>query len=183
MASGFDAKNVPDIGQTAVVPNDYRARLMYYLKCVNSVLELDIPKMEYFTNYNNYLFLTPEKCDILFQLLMIFTPEFLIDKVFFASDELCGNANNKFFELAVAGVGLSFSVPRSIVIGGKSTKVKKWMAYKRRWILEYYVNPMLEFHESRLSVKRINMRVDIEVLDVLGRRPPPPDVVLCCNIL
>ena len=175
MASGFDAKKVPDIGQTAVVPNDYRARLMYYLKCVNSVLELDIPKMEYFTNYNNYLFLTPEKCDILFQLLTLFAPEFLIDKVFIPSDEMCGNSNNKFFDLSVIGY---VCVPESIIIGGKNTKVKKWMAFKRKWIVDYYLNPLVEFQNARFREKGINARIDF-----LGGRPAPPDVVVCCNIL
>ena len=73
---------------------------------------------------------------------------------------------------------LNFSVLESIVIGGKSTKVKKWMAFKKKWIADYYLNPLVEFQNSCFRAKGIHVRIDL-----LGGRSEPPDVVVCCHTL
>ena len=179
MTSGFDAENLPEISQTEDVPTDCRAQVMYYLKCVNSVLELDIPRMEFFTDYNNYQALTPEDSDTIIRLLLLLSPEYLVGKVFIPNDKMCG-ISSRFHELSVNGTGYTFSVPQSTMIGGKSTRVKKWMAYNDTWIMEYYVKPLLEFQNSVWSSRGINAR--LEIVELLSRGQKTPNIV-CCNIV
>ena len=52
-------KGIKATGQTASVPNDDVARLMYYFKCVVSVINYSgIDKL---TNYKNYIWVPGEK--------------------------------------------------------------------------------------------------------------------------
>ena len=64
----------------------------------------------------------------------------LSDKEIFHNEELCGDSNNKFFELSVAQTRLA--VTDSILIGGQRRQVQKIMLFKLGWIDTYWGAPM-----------------------------------------
>ena len=70
-------KGIKATGQTASVPNDDVARLMYYFKCVVSVINYSgIDKL---TNYKNYKSLTVDDMALLFKFVLIFNPELFVE--------------------------------------------------------------------------------------------------------
>ena len=79
---------------SVTVPNDNKAKLMYYLNCTCSVLQLDDPRINRLTQYNNYR-LGGDETDALVALCYLLSPDVLLDKCIFHSEEMCGNSSNK----------------------------------------------------------------------------------------
>ena len=53
---------------------------------------------------------------------------------------MCGDSNNAFFELSAVQHNLLLT--DTILIGGQRRSVKKIMAYKRQWVLNFWVDPV-----------------------------------------
>ena len=134
-------------GTATNIPNNPRARLMYYLSCVSSVLQLDNPNVNRLKNYSRYFALDEEDETLLLYLVILLSPDELIGKVFFPSDELCGNSNNEFFE--ISRVSHLFAVQQNIVIGGERKRVVKIMTFKQSWMHQNYINPMRAIQQQR----------------------------------
>jgi len=150
MAEGFIASR-DEIGlkrtsSKTSVPAYPKAKLMYYFKCVCSVLELR--NLARFTNYSNFHNLSEEDTDALLKLIVFFSPDELIGKVFFQSDELCVNYTNEFYELEK--ISHIFGVTDSVLIGGQTKRVVKIMTFKRVWLENNYLEPF-RFYAHRLS--------------------------------
>ena len=144
--SGFQRNQIEieKTGITCQVPNTVRAHLMYYLKCVNNVLDLsEISNINYFTDYQNYHRLDQEDMKKLLFLCYMFDPDTL-DQVFHQVDD-CGDASNEFYQ--ITNNQLNMVAGSGIVIGGVRRKVLKMMVYKRSWIIKNYHTPMRELAE------------------------------------
>ena len=89
-------------GQSTSVPDNPRAKLMYYLNCVTTVLEMSDPVLDRLKNYDRYYSLDDEEEEILLRLVCVLRPTLFMGKVFFPSDELCGDSSNEFFEVTHA---------------------------------------------------------------------------------
>ncbi len=149
MAAGFvrERVGIKPVGGTCSVPNNRKAKLMYYMSCVKSVLELDDPNIAQFTDYSNYQNLSEPATDALLKLAVAFSPNELVGKVFFQNEDL-DTSNNKFFELE--HVTDTIAVQGSVLVGGQRKRVAKIMMYKRLWLQDNYFNPM-ESYQVRLA--------------------------------
>ena len=77
-------------GEPVNVANDPRAKLMYYLQCVSTLLELDDAGLRSLIAAGQHHTLTAAEETVLLRLALLFSPDELDNKVFFESDERCG---------------------------------------------------------------------------------------------
>ena len=135
---------VKEIGITVSIADDPRAKLMYYLSCVFTVIGRDgLPdELLRLSRYQNYRSLAQQDSIKLLVLAKELSPDMLLDKVFFANSALCGNSSNEFFEVSV--VSTTMVVASSIMVGGRQCRVRKIMAFKDTWLVKNYINPILQ---------------------------------------
>ena len=147
--AGFVAQRVGmrDVSRTVTVPDNARAKLMYYLSCVKTVIQLNDSPLRRLTDYHNYQLLTDPEIDALLAMVILFSPDELLGKVFFP-DEDCGGWNNQFFELTA--VSHMLAVTDNILIGGERKRVAKVMFFQRSWLDNNYLTPLRSF-EGRLQ--------------------------------
>lgn len=137
---------VRQFGTTVTVPANPKAKLMYYLDCICTVMDLsDERNLTKLRDFRNYHALTEAETDALIALALLLSPEELTGKVIFQDDEMCGSSSNTFYELS--SVHDSLVLTDSIVIGGQRRTVKKIMAYTREWFYKNWYTPMLSFTE------------------------------------
>lgn len=135
--------HVKPTGTTANVPENPRAKLMYYLNCVCSALQLDSSdtrNIARLRNYQNYSSLTEEEKSELLVLCAMLSPDVLLNKVFFQNDQMCGDSSNKFYDLVT--VSNQLVVSSSIVIGGQTKNISNIMTFKMYWLRTYYLEPI-----------------------------------------
>ncbi|CAB3981267.1 Hypothetical predicted protein [Paramuricea clavata] len=148
MALAFRSREigVKDTSHAANVPDNPKARLMYYVGCVEGVLKSSTehvgPK---YMDYNNY-YLSDDETRTLISFCETFSPSFLEDKCFFRSPELCQGKPNRFLELS--SKELTFATARSVVVMGKEAFVAKIMVYNDTWRRYYYDDPLYEVKRS-----------------------------------
>ncbi|KAL3863091.1 hypothetical protein ACJMK2_004867 [Sinanodonta woodiana] len=131
---------VRDIGHNVAVPNDPRAKLMYYLSCMTTVLDLnDDPDLYRLTNYDAY-FLSEDNTARLLTLCLLLSPEVLLNKCIFQDDEMCEDSENKFYE--ISAVRKQLLLTNSIIIGGQQRAVHKIMTFKMSWLETYWREPI-----------------------------------------
>ena len=147
--AGFVSKRigVKDITRNVTVPNNSKAKLMYYLSCVKTVIQLDDSTLQRLTDYHNYHLLTDPETDALLAMVVLFSPDELLGKVFFP-DEDCGGRNNQFFELSA--VSHMLAVTDNVLIGGERKRVAKVMFFQRSWLDNNYFTPLRSF-QGRLQ--------------------------------
>ena len=138
---------IKDTTCTATVPENPKAKLMYYLHCVATVIQLDDPNISRLRNYGSYYLLSDAEIDALLVLILLLSPDELIGKVFFPSED-CGGRTNQFFELSAATHMLAVS--DNVLIGGESKRVANIMFFQRRWMEDNYISPLRSL-ESRLQ--------------------------------
>ncbi|KAK2553996.1 hypothetical protein P5673_024706 [Acropora cervicornis] len=85
--------------------------------------------------------------DALLAMVILFSPDKLMGKVFFP-DEDCGGRTNQFFELS--SVSHMLAVTDNILIGGERKRVAKVMLFKMSWLENNYLTPLRSF-EGRLQ--------------------------------
>ena len=118
-------------GSTCSVPDNPKAKLMYYLNCLCSVLNLDDEDVDIkrLRDYSNYWRLTDEETDLLIMLCGVaLKPDVLLNKCIFQNDALCGDSSNEFYELEAVSDRLL--VAGSVMIGGRTKRVSKIMTFK-----------------------------------------------------
>ncbi len=136
-----------ETGSDASIPDNNIAKLMYYLNCICSLLDLDLedkPEIRRATDYKNYHRLNDDEIDKLLVLCILLSPDELEGKCIFQDDDLCGDCNNNFFK--ISEIKTSLLVSRSVLVGGESTEVQNIMVYKSRWMIEHYIGPIASFH-------------------------------------
>ena len=151
---------VRNIGTTATIPANPKAKLMYYLDCVATLIELDNPNLNRLRNFQNYYFLNDAETDALLTLVVLLKPDELIGKIFFPKEDL--PSNNEFYELSA--VSHMFAVSENMVIGGKRTRAAKIMCFKRCWLENFYITPIMSFQGRLERIAR----------GLPGRAPNPP---------
>ena len=85
--------DVKKTGTSTSVPNNPRARLMYYMSCVSTVMDLEEAGISRLTDYANYWRLDQSDTNYLIRLCLLFSPDQLLNEVFFLSTEI-DSANN-----------------------------------------------------------------------------------------
>ena len=129
-----------EFGRCITVADNPRAKLMYYLHSVTNVITLDDADVRRLRNYGNYASLTDDDTRTLLAIVVLLSPDELMDKVFFQSDELCGMYDNKFFE--VKQVSHVLAITGNVVIGGERKRVNKIMTFRKSWLRENYLEPL-----------------------------------------
>ena len=155
MMAAILSRTEVDMRQTGVivsVTNDNRAKLMYYLKSICTVLAItdESTLIQRLTDHQNYYKLTENEVDQLLLLCVLFHPDEMQGKCIFLSDELCGDSNNEFYSITAANQHLA--VTENVIIGGKVRIVKRIMTYKMAWIERFYLEPM---RQNRMRLERI----------------------------
>jgi hypothetical protein len=131
---------IKDITVTVNVPENDTALLMYYLNCVCQAIEYNDNNINRYRNYNNWSQLSNEDIRLLIVLCYTLSPDLFNNKVFFHSDALCGDMQNKFYE--ISQVRHQLLAVESIVVAGRTCRVNKIMTYKMCWMQNNYFNPM-----------------------------------------
>ena len=125
------------------VPNNPTAKLMYYLNCVNTTLDLvglDIAGIDYafvslIKDYEKYHLVTQMEKQQIFNIATALKPSILEGKVFFLT-ESAGDLTNAFYEINTTEVNVAAT--EEVVIGGVKKKVHQIMIYERRWMQDKY---------------------------------------------
>ena len=126
-------------GGTASVPNNPKARLMYYVDCICSVIDIDDGGLSRLRNYSNY-FLTGEQTDQLLVLAALLDPRELVNKVIFQSDAMCTDSSNQFYN--IHAVNRTLAVANSLIIGGVRRNTTKIMCFEMNWLERNYIEPL-----------------------------------------
>ena len=177
----YNRVKIIDISTNATVPNNDLAYLMYYLKCVFTVLKCN--QFSNLTNYNNFANLSDSDINQLMKLIKLFNPELMIKiKVFVLNEEL--DRSNRFFK--ITNESMNFHANQEIVIGGIVTNFAEIMVYRSKWLIDVYYSPL-----NRL-IKRVNSQQNLRTVNsiITPSNPyafsnPGPyrnDEVCCCNI-
>ena len=163
---------IKPMGTKVTVPGNPTAKLMYYLDCVAIVIQLDNPNLNRLRNYGAYHLLSDTEIDALLALVLLFSPDELIGKVFFPSED-CGGSRNKFLELS--SVTHMVAVSNNVLTGGERKRVAKIMLFKRCWLEDNYISPLLVF-QGRLQrlARGLPGRAPSAPRALLSSTPAPP---------
>ena len=172
---------IKDISSTVTVPNNPRAKLMYYLDCVAVVIQLDDANLTRLRDFRNHYLLNESEIDALLALVILFSPDELLGKVFFPSED-CGGRNNQFLELNA--VSHTLAVADNILIGGERKRVAKVMFFQRSWMECNYFSPIRSF-QGRLQrlAQGLPGRAPTPPRALPLPRPRTPPETCICNIL
>lgn len=157
---GMNRVGVQAYGEFTTIPDNYIAKLMYYLHCVSEVIQYDDIT---FTDYQNYHLLTVDELVGVYTLSMLLNPQLFIDaKIFIVDPELLfDNSGNQFYKITDETIGVH--VNEEIMIGGKTIKVLNVMACNQNWLLKYYYTPLNAINRMILEKKK-NMEYQNSVL-------------------
>ena len=161
---------IRDTSVSVSVPQNPKAKLMYYLNCVATVIQLDDPALSRLKNYQSYDSLSEGETDALLALVILLSPDELIGKVFFPSED-CGGHSNQFYELSA--VSHMLAVADNIVIGGERKRVGKIMFFKRSWMEHNYLTPIRSF-QDRLQRMARGLPGALPGPRIVHRPDPPP---------
>lgn len=129
-----------DTTVSVTVPNNDVARLMYYLNCVCQAIQYTDNDIDRYRSYTNWSALSNEEVRLLLVLCLTLSPDVFNNKVFFQSDALCDDFQNKFYE--ISQVRHQLLAVQSIVVAGRTHQVNKIMTYKMSWMRNYYLDPI-----------------------------------------
>ena len=90
---------VSPIGQITKVPDNDLARLMYYLSCVDTVI--DYNEIDKLSDFKNYYLLNLKETEILLKLVLLFNPKFFFEQGIFIIDPslLPSDSDNEFYQI------------------------------------------------------------------------------------
>ena len=128
------------IGERTSVPNNDLARLMYYLSCVDTVIQYD--EIDRLADYQNYYLLDVNDTVVLLELVLLFNPKFFIEKGIFILDEslLPYDLDNQFYKITDERIGMHIN--NQIIVGGRTVNVLKVMVCNEDWLFRNYINPL-----------------------------------------
>ena len=125
-----------------IVPDNDRAKLMYYLHCMCDVLSLeDIGyDLERLINFQQYKILSREEEKKLVTLCLLLSPDVMEGNCIFLNKEVCGIRNNRFFNICAART--TFACSETVCVGEFQVVVKQVMCFTPLWIIKNYFKPM-----------------------------------------
>ena len=107
MSTNYITKNIriKDSDKFTTIPDNTIAKLMYYLHCVSSVIDIIDPVL---TNYQNYKELTGEQLVEVYNNAKEYSPDkFLSHKIFIINQDLPNNSlENEFYEITEETIGI-----------------------------------------------------------------------------
>ena len=170
MIGNVQNSRVYAFGERTSVPNDNVAKLMYYLSCVDIVINYN--EIDRLTDYQNYDLLTKDDMVELFKLVLLFNPKIFIDAGIFIIDEslLPYDLDNQFYKITDERIGIY--VNDEIMIGGRNVKVLKVMVCNEDWLERNYYRPWKNLFELYDQYKRSQTRIVYYIPP-----PPPPEPV------
>ena len=138
---------VEAIGKAVSIPDNDYAKLMYYLSCVDTVINYG--KSDMLSDFQHYYLLNPAQKEVLLKSCEIFNPKIFIKAGVFIIDEklIPNNYDNQFYQITDQRIG--FHVNQEIVIGGRTVKVLKVMACNLNWLNKYYITPIKNIHSMK----------------------------------
>ena len=141
MSATYVMKNIriKAFGRYTTIPKNDMAKLMYYLHCVTSVIDIIDPVL---TDYQNYKELTGEQLMEVYNKAKEYSPDkFLSHKIFIINQDLPNNSlENEFYEITDETIGIH--ADKEIAIGGRISKVNKIMVCNNNWLSVYYYSPI-----------------------------------------
>ena len=164
----FNRMHVQEMDMEIVdIPDDDVAKLMYYLSCVDTVINYQ--GIDRLSDYQNYDSLSVDELILLFKLVLIFNPKYFVEKGVFIIDEnlLPDNLSNQFYKITDERIGIHIN--NEIFIGGRTVNVLKVMACNEDWLIQYYFTPWKNIFEAADRMQRYKQ---IEV------PPPPPQEIV-----
>ena len=169
MLGNVQNSRVYAFGERTSVPNDNVAKLMYYLSCVDIVINYN--EIDRLTDYQNYDLLTKDDMVELFKLVLLFNPKIFIDAGIFIIDEslLPYDLDNQFYKITDERIGIY--VNDEIMIGGRNVKVLKVMVCNEDWLERNYYRPWKNLFELYDQYKRSQTRI---VYYIPPPQPPEP---------
>ena len=190
MANFFGNRmGIKAIGQRTSVPDNDLARLMYYLSCVDTVIQYH--EIDRLTDYQNYDSLDVEDITVLLELVILFNPKFLVDKGIFILDEslLPNDLDNQFYQITDERIGIHIN--NEIMVSGRTVKVLKVMACDEEWIFRNYINPLKRAFNKEAEYERRRPIPPPQPVNIRPPKqsymPPPPapkrgkeDISCCC---
>lgn len=134
------------IGDTAIIPNNHIAKLMYYLHCVKNCVDVDITSR--LVDYKNYRLLSEiERRDVVIHAHR-FRPGVLRKVIFFEVEEdnyLLPNATNNFLAFNDPVVIGSFNLTSNLIlVDGQQFIIKQVMVFKYSWLHDYFIVPFAD---------------------------------------
>lgn len=139
--------SVERTGTTVSVPNHPIGRLMYYLSCVDNLVDFGLPSKV--TDYGHTSLLTYDDENAILVFAAILSPDvFVENKVMVNSDELCPDGGNEFYK--ITNTRAAVAATREFVIGGKTVHTLEIMAFTMSWLRRNYIEPM-EQYEKRIQ--------------------------------
>ncbi len=155
----FEIKNVKVkiFGKLVDIPNDPIAKLMYYLNCINEVINYESNTL---IDYENYKSLSIEEANFVYRLAKVLNPHKFTDAGIFRCEPNFNfnGSGNGFFKRT--DETKFFHVDENIMIEGKSVKVLNGMIYNNNWLSTYYYNPIDMIEErkrKRLGIEPVSM--------------------------
>jgi hypothetical protein len=151
--------SIKETGFTVSVPQNATAKLLYYLNCINCIIqlvELDYNFVSWVNDYKNCQSWTKtnqEKQKIL-RVARGFTPSILENKIFFKVTSLGDNSGYKFFEINSSEITVAAS--DEVFIGGLSKKIHKIMLYKSSWLQTNYYDAIRDLERELRQPIMIN---------------------------
>ncbi|KAL3863094.1 hypothetical protein ACJMK2_004870 [Sinanodonta woodiana] len=152
-----------DTSVHANVPEDPRGKLMYYLKCMCSVINLtDVhPEVQRLTDYHRYD-IGRNDIDTLIKMCQVLAPDKLENKCIFECPALCGSWSARFYEVneirqqvlsttattsitALAGKSALFAsatATATVILEGTCYSIMHILTYTNYWMEEYFRKPM-----------------------------------------
>ena len=163
MFGNFSNVKVQTFGERTSVPDDDVAKLMYYLSCVDTVINYN--EIDRLTDYENYDLLSVDSMAELFKLVLLFNPKIFIETGIFILDEylLPYGFDNQFYQITDERIGIH--VNNEIMIGGRTVQVLKVMACNQRWLDRNYFRPWNNLLDLTEKYQRYKTSFYI---------PPPP---------
>ncbi|CAG2198177.1 unnamed protein product [Mytilus edulis] len=117
------------------IPNNPKAKLMYYLKSMCYILQLDQTEhdIKRFTYYKKkYYSLSNEETAAMVLFCTMLYSVTLNDVCIFPDEEACGNSQNEFFKIEANRCRIAAT--RSVMVGNVQVGIKEFISYKRVWI-------------------------------------------------
>ena len=131
---------VSPIGQITKVPDNDLARLMYYLSCVDTVI--DYNEIDKLSDFKNYYLLNLKEIEILLKLVLLYNPKFFFEQGIFIIDPslLPSDSDNEFYQ--IEDERIKMHVNDTVLLGGRTVKVLKVMVCNQIWLERNYYGPL-----------------------------------------
>lgn len=147
---------VKSIGKTVTIPKNDIARLMYYLSCVDTVINYG---EDILSDYQHYNLLTPKQKEVLLKLVEEFKPDIFINAGIFILDQslIPNEFDNEFY--LITDRRINSNISRQITVGGRNASVIKVMACNITWLNKFYYKPLENIYNMKKLIKHISQEL------------------------